>query len=578
MAVNTPRSCGIDHYVHWIPEKRRWRFRRRVPGDLVEVIGKPEWRSMLRGRTEAEAKREALPFLEETDRTIKLALAGNWPPVDDDEVQALAIGWWADFRETRAAELERRTGSPDAWVSNTDPVEWALANEKELECSVDRFLSGPRNLDYILPPELDLIVGLLDDPKRAAGLRRNVDAMAQLLHDCRLHHHAFAKTWADEWRERDRATDRVAEAMHVGALESRDIVRLLDRPEASNSSLVGNGARAADAPTVWRPAIRFDDEDGDDLIAQWARWPGKRGKLPGDKTVYEARRMMRKLIAFVGFDDLRRLTRKQIEDWIELLVQTAVRPGEKMAPMTVRQHLIQLKALGNFAIYKEMIEVNPAQKIVFSARPKTKIRGFTDVEARVVLEAARRETVDYKRWLPWLCCFTGSRLDEPAGAAVVDVEEVGRYWVLNVRLDHRHEGATIKNESSVRRVPLHPKLIEEGFLHYVRSLPRNGPLFPSLRPDKFGSKAGNSTKRIGPIVRGLAGIMPSLADKSLSPNHSWRHRLHNECRRLRIREDVENALIGHAQEGSGPGYGEYAINDVLGPAIDQTRSPFAGAD
>ena len=45
-----------------------------------------------------------------------------------------------------------------------------------------------------------------------------------------------------------------------------------------------------------------------------------------------------------------------------------------------------------------------------------------------------------------------------------------------------------------------------------------------------------------------------------------------------MREDVENALIGHAQEGSGPGYGEYAINDVLGPAIEQTRSPFAGVD
>jgi hypothetical protein len=157
---------------------------------------------------------------------------------------------------------------------------------------------------------------------------------------------------------------------------------------------------------------------------------------------------------------------------------------------------------------------------------------------------------------------------------VVDIEKVGRYWVLNVRLDHRHEGASIKNESSVRRVPLHPKLIEEGFLDYVRSLPRTGSLFPSLRPDKFGSKAGNATKRIGPIVRGLAAIMPSLADKSLSPNHSWRHRLHNECRRLRMREDVEDALIGHAQEGSGPGYGEYAVNDVLGPAIEQTRSPF----
>ncbi len=120
--------------------------------------------------------------------------------------------------------------------------------------------------------------------------------------------------------------------------------------------------------------------------------------------------------------------------------------------------------------------------------------------------------------------------------------------MLNVRLDHRHEGASIKNDSSVRRVPLHPKLIEEGFLEYVRSLPENGPLFQSLRPDKFGSKGGNATKRIGPIVRGLAGIMPSLADKRLSPNHSWRHRLIEECRRIPIRQDIEDALTGHAHD------------------------------
>jgi hypothetical protein len=31
---------------------------------------------------------------------------------------------------------------------------------------------------------------------------------------------------------------------------------------------------------------------------------------------------------------------------------------------------------------------------------------------------------------------------------------------------------------------------------------------------------------------------------------------------------------GHASEGSGMGYGEYEITDILGPAIEKTRSPF----
>jgi transposase InsO family protein len=79
----------------------------------------------------------------------------------------------------------------------------------------------------------------------------------------------------------------------------------------------------------------------------------------------------------------------------------------------------------------------------------------------------------------WLCCFTGSRLDEPAGAMVCDIEKVGPFWVLNIRLDHRHEGASIKTEESDRRIPLHSALEKEGFIKYWQSLPKRGPCFPS---------------------------------------------------------------------------------------------------
>jgi hypothetical protein len=146
--------------------------------------------------------------------------------------------------------------------------------------------------------------------------------------------------------------------------------------------------------------------------------------------------------------------------------------------------------------------------------------------------------------------------------------------VLNIRLDHRPENASLKTDESERRVPLHPALVAEGFIRYVQTVKsRDGSLFPELRPDRFGSKGGTATKRIGPGIRELASVMPSLADPRLSPSHLWRHRLHDEFRRLNERKDIEDAIVGHASEGSGPGYGEYAIIDMLGPAIEKTRSP-----
>ena len=94
VAGKTPRSCGIERYLHWRPEKGRWWFRRRVPGKLVEIIGKAEWRQTLTAQSRPEAQREAIRLLDETNRIINLALAGNWPPVSDAEIDlGLVVGF-----------------------------------------------------------------------------------------------------------------------------------------------------------------------------------------------------------------------------------------------------------------------------------------------------------------------------------------------------------------------------------------------------------------------------------------------------------------------------------------------------
>ena len=84
------RSCGISRYLLWRSDRECWWFRRAVPGNLVGLIGKREWRQTLKARSRADAEREAISLLDETNRTIDLALAGNWPPVSDDEIEAVA--------------------------------------------------------------------------------------------------------------------------------------------------------------------------------------------------------------------------------------------------------------------------------------------------------------------------------------------------------------------------------------------------------------------------------------------------------------------------------------------------------
>ena len=161
MAGRTARSCGIERYLHWRPEKGRWWFRRRVPGDLVEIIGKAEWRKTLAARSRPEAEREAIRLFDETNRTIDLALAGNWPPVSDAEIEAVAWGWCSDFFTTRLREL-RRTGR-----ARDDRSEWALANDAELRRSVEAFIAGPHPLDTFGQPKgTSLKCSMIQDVQR----------------------------------------------------------------------------------------------------------------------------------------------------------------------------------------------------------------------------------------------------------------------------------------------------------------------------------------------------------------------------------------------------------------------------
>src|SRR5580704_19515897 len=69
-------------------------------------------------------------------------------------------------------------------------------------------------------------------------------------------------------------------------------------------------------------------------------------------------------------------------------------------------------------------------------------------------------------------------------------------WCLDIRLDNRGEHGSLKNLGSERKVPLHPAVIEEGFLKYVAKLPKNGPLFPNLTPDRYGKRGGSGSKRL----------------------------------------------------------------------------------
>jgi integrase len=116
------------------------------------------------------------------------------------------------------------------------------------------------------------------------------------------------------------------------------------------------------------------------------------------------------------------------------------------------------------------------------------------------------------------------------------------------------EAGSLKTAGSERVVPLHPAVIEAGFLQFV-SKSAAGPLFSTLPPDVFGKRGGNATKIIGRWVRGLG-----LTDARISPSHSWRHRFKTLGRRHGLMPDIVNAITGHHRKTVADSYGEFPID------------------
>jgi integrase len=249
------------------------------------------------------------------------------------------------------------------------------------------------------------------------------------------------------------------------------------------------------------------------VLDAWAAEPGRR-----ERTIYEWRRVIGPLVEHLGHDDAERVSKSDLIGWRDVLLASG------KAAKTVKNHIDVVGALYKSALDNERLRRsdNPAKGVRVAGRqirPKERLP-FTDEEAALILQAARREE-GVKRWVPWLLAFTGARLDEVCQAYTSDIRKDQGIWYLDLNEDL---GKRLKNVGSVRKVPLHHAIVEEGFLDYVQSL-SEGPLFPDLKPDRFGSPGGTATKRLGRWIRSLG-----IEDPKKVPNHSWRHRFKDLCR------------------------------------------------
>lgn len=106
---------------------------------------------------------------------------------------------------------------------------------------------------------------------------------------------------------------------------------------------------------------------------------------------------------------------------------------------------------------------------------------------------------NHKFWMPLILLFTGARPSEVGPLTVNNVEPLYGHPCFRITTvaDPNDPDAprSVKNPHSERRVPVHPQLIEIGFLDYVEDCKRRGQL--RLFPELKGTKDGHYSNGIG---------------------------------------------------------------------------------
>lgn len=522
-----------------------------VGGDIVEkvVSGKAKDVELsLRTRDPSEAKGRHAAVSAYLDGLYRELRASHAPPIALTHRQAKALAgvvynsWSADD----VAESLRRKLMAKGSAEDTAEVMAAVADiMKALRAKLSRTTAALPGPD---------VRPLVDRLLRSHGIAVDEETRSLIVH------------------ETQDAMVRAADTQHRHA--SGDYNEEADKAEAGRYPQLKlpaapNKAKAGKTSKGMTPLALFD---------AWKAHPDQEDLSPSTRASYF--KTFERFEAFLAkthghVPSAEAVSRDDVEQYAESRAATVKK-------RTVNDtDLAALNSVFSWAVSRRRLNENPAQ----SVRLKVRKRGgrearktLNDEEALKILTHALRceqpssgklgrKTAAAKRWVPWLMAYSGTRVGEMAQLRKEDIAVYEGHWAIRVT----SEAGTVKTRNTWR-IPIHPHLIELGFLTFVQTAPE-GHLFLTPRPDLYDPDAPESRTK---DERGILGPLKALTNRlreftrevvpkvdAVSPNHGWRHKFKARGRLNNIDPVVLDCFFDHAPRTEGESYGR----DDLFPAM-----------
>jgi len=484
-----------------------WYFQRGVPGELQNEIGKKVWAESLNTRDREQAERLVLEHIVKSDKEIE-RLKNR--ATAQDRVATLPI---SERREIEEA------GGIDAFLSE---IESNLVQHAFISAGQPSHVSdaiGASSLENAVPGDrTDREYNRLETAQARAQLdevRRIINEKSRVLSKLGL---------------RLDGAERIARADQPGLHEVRQ-----DR--ASKSNLPEQTER------MYRYAIRRFIE------------------LHGDLPVVELNREhLAQFSAKVG--ELPHTTRRDIMDlpFVEA-VEKGKREGiDTIADATRKKHVAALKTMMAHALNEGIVTddpfagyrmIKPRQSA--ARQSDARVLPFSPDDLNTLISAMEKRGLsasDDEYWIPFVALYQGTRQEETCQLETADIIKIDGIDCMKIT-DAGQGDKKVKNRSSVRTIPIHPKLVKMGFLKHVRRSD-NHRIFPTLKPDSRGRLGGPYGKRFSRLLRKNAGITDNR-----KRFHSFRHTWTDAARNAGVDAEIRMRLAGREfrETGSEAGYG-----------------------
>ncbi|MGI6657200.1 MAG: DUF6538 domain-containing protein [Desulfobulbus sp.] len=256
---------------------------------------------------------------------------------------------------------------------------------------------------------------------------------------------------------------------------------------------------------------------------------------------------------------------------VRQLIKMSIPDSAKLHPRTINEKIQRASSLLSWAVRHGYATINPFDglKLKLQSKASEERAAFDPEDLASIFDPVRFNQLrkPFQRWCTLLALYTGGRAQELAQLRVCDVFEAEEgLWAIRIT----KEAGDLKTTASEREIPLHPVIIERGFLQYVGKMKAAG--HEKLFPCAWDTKNGPGDKlsrwfatyrknlKIGQLRKGDGRPPKSL--------HSFRHCFADGLKQAGVDGLIIAQLLGHSDQSISTGrYGKSYPLSVLYEAV-----------